>query len=179
MPTESPGQTIERSLQSAERPLSPSPRVDAAVIGWCFVWPVVFFVCLPFVAPGDTLQACLLGAGSFLWFISCFGVFGILLRMIQRWRPHPVYRRLVVGWFLGWLPLITACGRMVPLADHFNWIYLSFIGFGTVLWLASCYGIYDMLFAMAETRWPVAKPIREMMSSLVRAFVSYFHHHPR
>jgi len=177
VPTESSLQAVEQSLQSAGRPLGPSPEVYAVVIGWCFGWPVVFFVCLPSVTPGDTLQVCLIGAGSFLWFISCFGVFGILLRMIERWRPHPAYRRLVVGWFLGWLPLTAACGHIAPLVDPLNWIYLSFIGLGTVLWLASCYGTYDLLFAMAETRWPAAKPIREIISLLARAFVSYFHHH--
>jgi len=144
-------------------------------MGWFFGWPVVFFACLPLVTPGDTLEACLLGAGGLLWFFSCYGVCGMLLRMIEtRWRVHPLYRRMVVGWFFGWFPLLAICGHLAVLIDHPNWIE-SLIMPGTILWFASCYGLYDMLFAMTEARWPTAKSIREIISSLAKMFVS--HHH--
>jgi len=99
----------------------------------------------------------------------------MLLRMIEtRWRVHPLYRRMVVGWFFGWFPLLAICGHLAVLIDHPNWIE-SLIMPGTILWFASCYGLYDMLFAMTEARWPTAKSIREIISSLAKMFVS--HHH--
>jgi len=119
-----------------------------------------------------------LGAGSVLWLVSCFGICGLLLAMIEdRWRSRALYRRIVVGWFFGWFPLFFVCGHLASLIEHPYWIDLSFSIPGTILWLASCYGLYDMLFAMAEARWPAAKSIREVIGSFFRMLLSH-HHSP-
>ena len=179
MVTEPSSPATEPPPKGAGRLPLPSPRVMAVIVGWFFCWPVVFFACLPLITRGDTLEACLFGAGSLLWLVSGGAVCGLLLRMIEtRWRPHPLYRRIVVGWFLGWFPLLFVGGHLAALIDHPYWIDLSLIVPGTILWFASCYGIYDMLFAIAEARWPAAKSIRGSIGSLLRMFVSHHHHSP-
>jgi hypothetical protein len=62
-----------------------------------------------------------------------------------------------------------------------SWIapYLSWLTFyvaipAVLLWFAPCYGIYDTLFTMMETRWPVTKDIRPIVSGFLR---SLLHHH--
>ncbi|MBR0756582.1 hypothetical protein JQ604_30760 [Bradyrhizobium jicamae] len=51
---------------------------------------------------------------------------------------------------------------------------LLFLVFGGLAWLVAAYWIYDELFRMAEARWPAAKGIRAVLSSLLKSFL---HHH--
>jgi hypothetical protein len=97
MATEPSTQAIEPSPQSDEQPPPLSPRVVAGIVGWFFCWPVVFFTWLPFVVkPVDTLEACLLGGGSLLWFMSCFAVGGLLFDMAEaRWPAVKTIRKIM------------------------------------------------------------------------------------
>src|SRR5882724_4646733 len=71
-------------------------RVDAVMVGWFFVWPVVFFACLSLVTPGDTLEACLSVAGSLLWLLSCYWICGMLFAMaVARWPGATTIRKIL------------------------------------------------------------------------------------
>ena len=182
---------IEPSLRATEplpqraKRLSPLPgSLVTAILGWFFGWPVVFFACLPFVTPGDILQACLVGAGSLLWLMSCYGIYGLLLRLADsRWskialRTSRFRTAIAVGWFFGWFPLYFIYEYFTrSLIGSLHWINVSVLVLGTVVWLVSCYLIYDLLLAIAETRWPEAKSIRETIRLLVVAFVRSHHSH--
>lgn len=79
-------QATNASSQRAKRPHAISPRWVASIVAWFLGWPIVFFICFPSVTPGDELAIWLLGAGSVLWFLSFFGVYGILLNEAEaRW----------------------------------------------------------------------------------------------
>jgi hypothetical protein len=144
----------------------------AVIVSWFFGWPFLVLAYFPVVTPGDTREASLFGAGSFLWFLSCYGICVIG----RRRRISPI--KIIAGWFFGWPAVLIVCGRLASLIEHPYWIDLSLIIPGTILWLASCYAVYDMLFTMAVERWPAAKAIREMISFLLRMFVRSHHHSP-
>jgi hypothetical protein len=55
MAAEPSSRAIEPSLQNADRPIPPSPREVAIVLGWFFGWPVVIFACIPFLKQANTL----------------------------------------------------------------------------------------------------------------------------
>ncbi len=84
----------------------------------------------------------------------------------------------VLGWFFGWPPLLIVGGHLAALIDHPGWLDVSLFLPGAILWILSCYWIYDTLFNMAEARWPAAKGIREIVSPLLKAFL-FHHHHSR
>ena len=74
------------SPQRAKRPHAVPTHWVVSIVGWFLGWPIVFYVCLPSVTPGDELAGWLLGAGSVLWFFSFAGVYGILLNEAEaRW----------------------------------------------------------------------------------------------
>lgn|SRR6266852_7990349 len=87
MESEPSSQSVDLAPRDAKPPHPPSPGLVAGVVVWFFGWPIVFFGCLPWVTRGDELQACLLGAGSFLWLLSCAGIYGLLLAMIEARSP--------------------------------------------------------------------------------------------
>jgi|SRR5882724_6782696 len=96
MINESSSQAVTPSPQSVQRPPSIFGRVDAVMVGWFFVWPVVFFACLSLVTPGDTLEACLSVAGSLLWLLSCYWICGMLFAMaVARWPGATTIRKIL------------------------------------------------------------------------------------
>jgi len=185
MATQPLPQTAEPPRQPT-KPLAPVWRgVMAACVGYFLAWPVLFFACFPLLTPDGSLSAILLGAGSVLWLLSCIVMWGLLLEIIEAytWKNTPQRIRMsrtiaVTSWFLGWFPLFAAYNRLTGswIGQHYYWINDSLSALGTILWLVSCYWIYDMLFSMAEARWPAAKAariaIREfayLLFSLLRA----------
>lgn len=151
----------------------------AFFVGWFLGWPIVVLACLHFMTlPISTPAIWLLGSGSFVWFVSIFGVCDILLTMIEtRWRSQLIYRCVVIGWFVGGIPLtgllyIYVIGMIEPPP----WFDVTVFVSGAVLWLASCYGVYDLILAMVEERWPEAKSIREVIGNLFRFFLRSHHH---
>ncbi len=79
-------QATNPSSQGVKRPHAIPRKWVAAIVGWFLGWPVVSFVCLPSVTPGDQLAVWLWCAGSVLWFLSFAGVYGILLSEAEaRW----------------------------------------------------------------------------------------------
>jgi hypothetical protein len=97
MATGPSSQAIEPSAKEAGRLHAPSPRLVAVVVGWFFGWPVVFFACLPLVTPGNEPEAWLLGAGSLLWFLSCYGMCGLLFAMAEARWPAAARIRKILG----------------------------------------------------------------------------------
>lgn len=102
MAIEPSSSAIDPSPGSAERPYPPSHGLVAAVaaiLGWFFGWPVVFFAFPALVKADNELQHWLFGAIFVLWFLSCFVVYGMLLATVEvRW---PVAARIWRG--LGFL----------------------------------------------------------------------------
>jgi hypothetical protein len=175
MTTEPSSQAIDPSPKGAEPPHPSSPRLVAATVGWFVGWPVLF-ACLPLVTLGDALEACLVVVGNLFWFASCYGLYRLLFAMADAHRPAATtVRKFLIGWFCGWFPLFIVCGHLASLIEHPYWFDLSIIIPGTILWFASCYSIYDMLFTIAEAHWPEAKSIREIMRSLFRILLSPHH----
>jgi hypothetical protein len=161
---------LETPPQRARR-IPPLPgALVAFIIGWFLSWPIVFFAWIP-IQDASGSYYFVTGGGWLLWFISCIGICGPVLRIYGRHRPW------MVGWFFGWFPLCSVIGHSVSLIGHGYWIAWSLFSLGTILWLISCYGIYDLLFKMAEARWPEAKSIRETLESLIKSFVRS-HHSP-
>jgi hypothetical protein len=80
-----------------------------------------------------------------------------------------------VGWFFCWPVLVVAFG---PLGETPDLLPLFLAMSSALLWLASCFVVYDTLFTMAEARWPATKPIRKIMGSLFRGLLSHHHHSP-
>ena len=67
-------------------------------MAWFFGWPVACLACayFPLMARGDTLEACLFGAGSLLWFLSCFWIYGVLFaRAEARWPAATPIRKFL------------------------------------------------------------------------------------
>jgi hypothetical protein len=184
-------QSIKPSPQGTGRRRSPS-RGAVAVVGWFLGWPVVLFVCLPFLTPGDPFQYYLSVAGGILWVASCAGICGWLLLTIDARSQQAVPRRsrifpaVIVGWFFGWFPLCFVFSHLVSVIGHSYWIDIPLfilVILGTFSWLVSCYGVYDILFEMAEERWPAAKPTREVVGEILRflfrmLLASHGHHSP-
>ena len=77
-----------------------------------------------------------------------------------------------VSWFFVWPALLFAGAYLI---ERSNFFYLCAYGVGTILWMFSCYVIYDKLFTMAEARWPAAKTIRNIARPFLRMLFS--HHH--
>jgi hypothetical protein len=102
MTTESPSQVIEQSSEDDKRPPPLSCRVVAFLVSWFFSWPVLVYAYLPSITPpASTLKICLLGAGTFLWLVSCLGIYSTLVDMAEaRW---PVVRpiRKALGFLFG------------------------------------------------------------------------------
>jgi hypothetical protein len=96
MATEPSSQATELSPPGDQPPPPISRRVNAVIVGWFLGWPFVAYACLPSEPPISSLGAWLLGAGSFLWFLSCFGIYGLLFVMIEaRWPAARKIRQIV------------------------------------------------------------------------------------
>jgi hypothetical protein len=94
MPTEPSLRTIGPSLQNSDRPIPPSLREVAMIFGWFLGWPVVIFACLPFLKQANTLCFFLLGAGSLLRLVSCYGIYDTLFTMAEaRWPVATTVRK--------------------------------------------------------------------------------------
>lgn len=141
----------------------------AFFIGCFLVLPIVFFAWIPTYEDAvESYYLETLGAWL-LWLVSCFGMSGLVLRTFKR------HRSWMVGWFCAWFPLSSVIGHSISLIGHGYWLAWPLFMQGTSLWLISCYGIYDLLFRMAQARWPEAKSIRETLESLIRLFVRSHH----
>ncbi len=97
MTTESSSQIIEPSPEGAKRPPPLSRRVVAFLVSWFFSWPVLVYAYLPSITPpASTLEICLLGAGTFLWFVSCLGIYSALFDMAEaRWPVMGPIRKIL------------------------------------------------------------------------------------
>src|SRR5450631_3904218 len=96
MAPESSLQAVEPSPQTVQRPRPIYPRADVVMVSWFFGWPVIFFTCLPLMTPADTLEACMFGAGSLLWWMSCYWIYGMLFRMAEaRWPAATTFRQIL------------------------------------------------------------------------------------
>jgi len=82
---------------------------------------------------------------------------------------------VLIGWFFGWPILVFSCAHFIK---HPHWLYIYPFVPGALVWLFSCYVIYDLLFRMAEARWPAATTIRRIVSSLIRMLLGHHHHSP-
>jgi hypothetical protein len=168
MATESTPQTTEPSRQR-----TPSRHAVAVIAGWFVGWPVFLRICFdPTAPPADARQACLIVAGSLLWFLSSYRI------CVFGWRRQISPMKITVGWLFGWPALLLVCVHLGALIEHPSWLDGSFIFLSASLWLVGCYGIYDMWFTKAEKRWPGAKQIREMIGLLAKAFVRSHHNAP-
>jgi len=105
-------------------------------------------------------------------------VYAWLLGTVQERLKSPSQRWLIVGWSVAWLPLWAVYVHFAALDEHPYWIDWLFISLGTILWLVSCYGIYNLLFEMAETRWPMAREVRKLIAFLVKMLVLTHQHTP-
>jgi hypothetical protein len=93
-------------------------------------------------------------------------------------RPPAISRRaatIAVVWFFGWPILVFLIFASAPLIQGSGMLYFFLLVPGTVLWFGSCIGIYELLFASAEARWPAAKTVREILSPLLRMLLSRHH----
>lgn len=84
---------------------------------------------------------------------------------------------LIVGYFLGFpllLPVL-ACLNVNQSPDSLpDWIFVLSI-IGSPLWLAAAYWIYDTLFNLAESAWPAAKWIQEILSPIIKSLLLRHH----
>jgi hypothetical protein len=96
--TEPSSPAIESRPQPAERQLPLYRPGVVAMVGWFVGWPVVLFVSLPLMTPGDTLECCLLGVGCWLWLSSCYGVYLILFTIAEARWPAARTIRNVLSW---------------------------------------------------------------------------------
>jgi hypothetical protein len=152
---------------------SPLSRLMVAILASCFYgWPAVLYVYFPAAPSGNTREGSfLIVAGSFLWFLSCCGIWVI-------GKPHRISRtKIIAAWFLGWPPFVIVYSQLILLIEHPDWIDWLLLLPGSLFWLFCCYGIYDVLFTMAEARWPVATIIREVLRSVFRIFRAYHGQH--
>ena len=170
-------QAIDSLPPRVELPEPLSFGTWASVVGLFLGWPIVVYLWFPYLKNMDTIYYVPVVAGSLLWFVSCGATCGLCLGLFgkakARW-PRKT-RAAMAGWFFGWPPLFMMGGRLVSSIEHPHWIDGWLIIPGAILWIASWYGIYDMLFTMAEARWPRAKEARKIVGSLLKALV--FHHH--
>jgi uncharacterized membrane protein len=69
---------------------------------------------------------------------------------------------------LGWPVVFFAC---LPLVTPGDTLQVCLVGAGNLLWIVSCYGIYGLLLAMAEARWPAAKTILKILGGVVVSII--------
>lgn len=178
MITNPSSQALEPSPPREEQPEPVPFDILGFAIGVFLGWPIVVYFWLPYLKNVDTIYYVLLGAGTLLWFVSCGAICGLCLGLLDKAKARwPMKTRAIIaGWFFGWPALFLIGGRLVSSIEHPHWIDGWLIIPGTILWLGSWYGIYDMLFTMAEARWPVAKEVRKIISPLLKALMFHRHH---
>jgi hypothetical protein len=153
-------------------------------LGWFLGWPIVVLACIPSVKPVDTLEACVFGAGSLLWFLSCFGTYGFLFAIVEdtRRRSPALYlgvAAVILSCFFGY-PVLVVVSPLLLFADAPTdnlpgWIIVSDIFSGMVA-LGAEFWIYETLFNLAEARWPAVKEIRKVVAPVLGAFMFHRHH---
>jgi hypothetical protein len=164
--------------QAVELPSALSICWRVLMAGLFFSWPIVDFIWFPVITPGNMPENWLFVAVSLSWLLSCYVFFDAVFATVRsRWPAMTTIRKILIGWFFGWLPLLVVFGRLGSLIGLPYKVDLFITIPGTILWLASSYVIYDVLFAMAEARWPVAKSIRKVIRSFFKMFLSSHSHH--
>lgn len=105
MAIEPSSQETELSPPGDQPPPPISRRVDAVIVGWFLGWPFVCYACLPSTPPLGTLGIWLLGAGSFVWFLSFFWIYALLFVMAEARWPAARKIRKILGWVGGILQI--------------------------------------------------------------------------
>jgi hypothetical protein len=87
---------IQPSPEGNDPPPAFRPDVLTVMVGWLLGWPVVVYVCLPYVKPINTFQACLLTAGTFFWLIARTVICDALFTLAEmRWPVVGTIRKIL------------------------------------------------------------------------------------
>jgi hypothetical protein len=86
-----------------------------------------------------------------------------------------------VVWFFAWPAVVFALSTSgkdpFPKGAGPFIAYIALLVAGSYVWLIACYGLYDTLFRMAEVRWPAAKALRQLLTSIFQILRTFGHHH--